>query len=72
MNKKYKIPKKGFEAWFYKNFPGSISIKRNILISSIFIMFAISSFLLALVTYDIVDADNSKDFISRIESTKLK
>ncbi len=37
-----KIPEKSIEGWFYKKFPGSIALKRLILICIVVILFLIS------------------------------
>lgn len=37
-----KIPEKSIEGWFYKRFPGSIALKRLILICIVMVLFIIS------------------------------
>lgn len=69
---KHKIPKKGFEAWFYKKFPGSVTSKRRFLILvTVALYFASFVFLIKAGVINAFDNDTN-NFIERISNTKLK
>ncbi len=72
MSKKHKMSRKGFEAWFYKKFPGTLKTKRKILISIICLLYSISFVLIIMTTYSTVSADSYKNFNDRVSNTKLK
>lgn len=69
---KYKIPKKGFEAWFYKKFPGSLKFKRMFLVLIIVVMFSFSFFFFIKAGVINADEDSSQMFAERVSNTKLK
>lgn len=69
---KYKIPKKGFEAWFYKKFPGSIKTKRAFLILIIMMMFSSSLVLLSEAGVINAKEDYNQEFANRISNIKFK
>lgn len=52
MESVHKIPEKGFEGWFYRNFPGKNKSKKLILISIIIAMFGASLIFLILAKYE--------------------
>jgi hypothetical protein len=51
-----KIPEKSIEGWFYKHLPGSIGIKKLILLCVIIILFALSIILLLMSRTTSVDS----------------
>jgi hypothetical protein len=46
------IPEKSIEGWFYKKFPGSIALKRLMLIIFVVILFIISGILFLLSQFN--------------------
>ncbi len=69
---KHKIPKKGFEAWFYKKFPGNIKNKRMFLILVAVALYATS--FVFLIKADVINAFDreSKNFAEKISNIKLR
>lgn len=71
LNSAIKIPEKGFEGWFYKKFPGSVMVKKLILVTIIVLLFVISFILVILGRYNI-DEKNKALFEDKVRATKLK
>ncbi len=65
-----KVPDKGFEGWFYRKIPGSLNLKRNILILIIFILFSVSTVFFVMSRYNVVMKD--ENYFNRVDNTKLE
>ncbi len=47
------IPKKGFEGWFFKKFPGGYLFKKSLLYGLVIVLFCIALFFIALGRFNI-------------------
>lgn len=61
-----KIPENSIEGWFYKKFPGSIAVKRFILLCIVIILFIVSGIFFLLSRPDTVDTTRSVGFLKNV------
>lgn len=66
------IKGKSIEAWFYKKFPGKISIKRFFLILFAVILFGLSIRFMLLAYLNSSQERIKQDFEERVRNTRLK
>jgi hypothetical protein len=62
-----KIPEKSIEGWFYKSFPGSVALKRFILLLLVIVLFIASAIFFLLSRPDPVDTVRSVGFENIID-----
>lgn len=66
-----RIKGKSIEAWFYKKFPGTMQVKRIILIMIAIILFGLSIVFVLLSYMNTREPDIRQDINERIQNTQL-